>query len=51
LPKSDTISHEKCTQLLSQIKTFDDCVFAGFSIMKSNPPQCATPDGRTFVEN
>jgi len=50
LPKSDTVSHEKCTELLATIKNFDDCVNAGFSIMKSNPPQCATPDGRAFVQ-
>jgi len=51
LPKSDTASHKKCTELLKQITDYDYCVDAGFSIMKSNPPQCATPDGRTFVEN
>jgi predicted NAD-dependent protein-ADP-ribosyltransferase YbiA (DUF1768 family) len=32
------------------IRNFDDCVNAGFTIMKSNPPQCATPDGRTFTD-
>ena len=41
---------EKCDELLKQINDFDSCVMAGFSIMKSNPPQCATLDGRTFVE-
>jgi hypothetical protein len=51
LPKSDTASHEKCNELLKQITDYDSCVNAGFSIMKSNPPQCATPDGRTFVED
>jgi len=50
LPKSDAASHEKCNELLATIRNFDDCVNAGFSIMKSNPPQCATPDGRTFIE-
>jgi hypothetical protein len=42
---------EKCDELLKQITDFDSCVMAGFSIMKSNPLQCATPDGRTFIEN
>jgi hypothetical protein len=51
LPKSDTASHEKCNELLATIRNYDDCIKAGFTIMKSNPPQCATPDGRTFVEN
>lgn len=50
LPKSDTASHEKCDELLKQVTDYDSCVNAGFSIMKSNPPQCATPDGKTFVE-
>jgi hypothetical protein len=51
LPKSDTASHEKCNELLKQITDYNSCFDAGFSIMKSNPPQCATPDGRNFVEN
>ena len=50
LPKSDTASHEKCNELLKRITDYNSCVGAGFSIMKSNPPQCATPDGRTFVD-
>ena len=51
LPKSDMASHEKCTNLLQKISGFADCVNAGFSIMKSNPPQCATPDGRIFFQS
>jgi len=50
LPKSDLASHEKCAQLLNGIKNFDECVAAGFSIMKSNPPQCTTLDGRSFTD-
>ena len=50
LPKSDTASHEKCNELLATIRNFDDCVKAGFAIMKSNPPQCASPDDRTFTD-
>lgn len=50
LPKSDMASHEKCQELLKTIRNFDDCAKAGFSIMKSNPPQCATPDGRNFID-
>lgn len=50
LPKSDMASHEKCQQLLNEIKNFDECIAAGFSIMKSNPPQCALPDGRFFIQ-
>ncbi len=50
LPKSNTLSHEKCLRLLAQIQNFNDCIYAGFNIMKSNPPQCATPDGRTFTQ-
>lgn len=51
LPKSDTASHEKCNALLGRITDYNSCIGAGFSIMKSNPPQCATPDGRTFVQS
>ncbi len=50
LPKSDMISHERCNELLATIINFNDCVRAGFSIMKSNPPKCTTPDGRTFIQ-
>lgn len=50
LPKSDVASHEKCQELLKTIRNFSDCVNAGFSIMKSNPPQCATSDGRSFID-
>ena len=51
LPKSDMASHEKCNELLKQITDYKSCVAAGFSIMKSNPTQCVTPDGRIFVED
>jgi len=50
LPKSDIVSHEKCNDLLATIRSFDDCVNAGFTIMKSKPLQCATPDGRNFID-
>jgi len=50
LPKSDIASHERCNELLATIRNFDDCVNAGFSIIKSNPLQCATLDGRTFID-
>lgn len=50
LPKSDMASHESCGELLATIRNFDDCVDAGFAIMKSNPPQCTTPDGKNFVD-
>ena len=51
LPRSDAASHEKCLQLLGNIRNFDDCVAAGFAIMKSNPPQCrALDDGPIFVQ-
>lgn len=51
LPKSDIGSRDRCQELLNLITDYDQCVAAGFSIMKSNPPQCATPDGRNFTEN
>jgi membrane-bound inhibitor of C-type lysozyme len=42
---------DRIVQTIKQITDYDSCVAAGFPIMKSNPPQCATPDGQTFVEN
>lgn len=32
------------------VQSFDECVAAGFPVMESHPRQCATQDGRTFVE-
>ncbi|MCA9390332.1 hypothetical protein KC571_02905, partial [candidate division WWE3 bacterium] len=34
---------------LAQISTFDECARAGYPILESYPPQCKTPDGRTFI--
>lgn len=36
--------------VLSDIKSFEDCLQAGYVIMESYPRQCKTPDGRTFAE-
>jgi hypothetical protein len=51
LPKSDTGSRDRCLELMKLITNYEECVAAGFPIMKSNPPQCATLDGRIFAEN
>ena len=32
------------------ITNFNECAMAGNPIMESMPRQCATPDGRTFIE-
>ena len=32
-----------------EIKSFDDCVKAGYPVMESFPRQCKTPDGRVFI--
>lgn len=50
LPKSDMASHDECRRLMAEILNYDDCAAAGFSILKSNPPRCALPDGRVFVQ-
>ncbi|MFA5154936.1 MAG: hypothetical protein WC453_00730 [Patescibacteria group bacterium] len=50
LPKSDKASQEGCNELLATIRNFDDCANAGFPIMESDPPQCATPDDRNFTD-
>lgn len=33
-----------------EIFSFEDCVAAGYPVMKSLPPQCATPGGIIFIE-
>jgi len=36
-------------QRLLSIQSYAECVQAGYPIMESYPSQCATPDGRVFV--
>ncbi|MES3005613.1 MAG: GerMN domain-containing protein [Patescibacteria group bacterium] len=31
------------------IKTYEECVAAGYPVMESYPEQCKTPDGKTYV--
>lgn len=31
--------------------TFEECVAAGNAVLESYPPQCKTPDGKTFVQD
>jgi len=38
-------------QLRIEVKNFDECVKAGYSVIESFPRQCKTPDGKTFVED
>lgn len=38
-------------QRMYAIATFSECKDAGYPIMESYPEQCATPDGRTFVND
>lgn len=33
-----------------QVTSFEQCVSAGNLILKSNPPQCRTPQGKLFVK-
>lgn len=32
------------------VNSFEECAAAGYPVMQSHPRQCATPDGRLFVE-
>jgi len=34
----------------AQIKSFEDCVKAGYPVMESYPRQCTLPGGKFFVE-
>ncbi len=36
--------------VLAEIRSFEDCVDAGFAVMESYPRQCRTSDGRLFAE-
>lgn len=36
---------------LKVVSSFDECVEAGYPVLESYPPQCKTPDGRTFAED
>ncbi len=38
-------------QRILSITSFAECKAAGYPIMESYPEQCATPDGRTFVND
>ena len=35
----------------NDVRTFDDCVKAGYSVIPETPMKCRTPDGRLFVED
>lgn len=36
--------------IMPAIKSFEECAAAGNPVMESYPRQCATKDGRNFVE-
>ena len=36
---------------LEAVSSFNECAEAGYPILESYPPQCKTPDGRTFTED
>lgn len=40
-----------CSGPKSEIKSFDDCVKAGYPVFESFPRQCKTPDGKTFISD
>jgi eight-cysteine-cluster-containing protein len=42
------IVNEKKTAI-AEIDSYDECAEAGYPIMESFPPRCATPDGRSFT--
>ncbi len=44
-----SLSNIATQQKMYGIATFEECKNAGYPIMESYPEQCATPDGRTFV--
>lgn len=47
--KTDMLSKARCSYVLEQIDSFNDCAVAGFLVMESDPEQCETSDGIVFV--
>ena len=43
------LSEDTTAPNVASISTFEECKQAGYPIMESYPEQCATPDGRTFI--
>jgi hypothetical protein len=43
------IRKDETTEDVLNIKSFEDCVRAGYGMVGVNPPQCYTPDGRTYT--
>ncbi len=46
-----SLSNIAKTQRMYSIATFKECKAAGYPVMESYPEQCATPDGRTFLDD
>lgn len=42
---------ETVKKLNLRIENYEECIAAGNPMMKSNPPQCATPDGNVFRQS
>lgn len=38
------------TPTTKDITSYEECVAAGYPILKTYPPQCITPDGKRFVK-
>lgn len=45
-----TIAGDKPVIDPSKITSFEECVKAGYPIMRSLPPRCAVPDGEVFTD-
>jgi hypothetical protein len=41
---------KKSTTGVTAIKSFEDCVGAGYPVLESHPRQCRLPDGTTLIE-
>ncbi|MFH1432611.1 MAG: hypothetical protein ABIG84_05320 [archaeon] len=49
-------SKEKCLRTWEEpcpgmVRSFDECAALGYPVMESQPRQCTTPEGETFVED
>lgn len=43
--------YQKQSEPLAEIKSFEECISAGYPVLESYPRQCRTPDGKSFTED
>ena len=44
-------NYKLCKKPSLTVTDFESCIAAGYPVLESYPPQCKTPDNRTFIED